>query len=257
MEKVCIICKQEKELNKFDKRIKSKDGYRNQCRNCLYKKRKNNILSLTNEQMEEVRIRKNELNRKYHKNRTYESKLKEKNRRRKCHLKRLESDPLYKLRIAYSRRINKCIKRFNIKNIKFLENLGCSLDYFKSHIESKFEFWMNWNNYGKYNGELNYGWDIDHIIPISKANTLVEFNYLCNYKNLQPLCSKINRDIKKNIKPHNSGAFSGDDGVTLTVSSSVTNNYSFTSVLTFSKIKKYLLFRQTPKNKKTVSLFTW
>ena len=30
---------------------------------------------------------------------------------------------------------------------------------------------MNWENYGLYNGELNYGWDIDHIIPISSAKT--------------------------------------------------------------------------------------
>lgn len=30
---------------------------------------------------------------------------------------------------------------------------------------------MNWDNYGLYNGELNYGWDIDHIIPLSSINT--------------------------------------------------------------------------------------
>lgn len=56
---------------------------------------------------------------------------------------------------------------------------------------------MSWNNYGKYNGELNYGWDIDHIKPISSAKTESEFYELCNYINLQPLCSKVNRDIKK------------------------------------------------------------
>jgi len=39
------------------------------------------------------------------------------------------------------------------------------------------------NNYGLYNGEINYEWDIDHIEPIS---------------NLQPLCSYTNRFIKKN-----------------------------------------------------------
>ena len=139
MEKICIKCEEKKELNKFDKRNKSKDGYRNQCKDCLYKKRKDKFLNLTNDEKEKFIIKKKELSRKYHSERTIESKLKEKDRRREYHLKRLETDPLYKLRIAYSRRTNKCIKRFNIKNIQFLNNLGCSLEYLKTYIESKFK----------------------------------------------------------------------------------------------------------------------
>ena len=57
---------------------------------------------------------------------------------------------------------------------------------------------MNWNNRGLYNGELNYGWDIDHIIPVSYAKNEEELLLLNHYTNLQPLCSKINRDIKRN-----------------------------------------------------------
>ena len=56
---------------------------------------------------------------------------------------------------------------------------------------------MNWDNRGLYNGELNYGWDIDHIIPISSAKNENDIIRLNHYSNLQPLCSKINRDIKK------------------------------------------------------------
>jgi hypothetical protein len=56
---------------------------------------------------------------------------------------------------------------------------------------------MNWENYGKYNGELNYGWDIDHIIPISFAKTEEDVLRLNHYSNLQPLCSYINRFIKR------------------------------------------------------------
>ena len=44
-----------------------------------------------------------------------------------------------------------------------------------------------WENYGLYNGELNYGWDIDHIIPISTAKTEEEIIKLNHYTNLQPL----------------------------------------------------------------------
>lgn len=56
---------------------------------------------------------------------------------------------------------------------------------------------MTWNNYGLYNSEFNYGWDIDHIIPLSSAKNEEEVLKLNHYTNLQPLCSKINRDIKK------------------------------------------------------------
>jgi hypothetical protein len=56
---------------------------------------------------------------------------------------------------------------------------------------------MSWENYGKYNGEFNYGWDIDHIIPSSTAKTENDIYHLSHYSNLQPLCSKTNRDIKK------------------------------------------------------------
>ena len=56
---------------------------------------------------------------------------------------------------------------------------------------------MTWYNRGMYNGEFDYGWDIDHIIPVSSATTKEEINKLNHYTNLQPLCSKINRDIKR------------------------------------------------------------
>ena len=76
--------------------------------------------------------------------------------------------------------------------------MGCSFEEFKIHLESQFEPWMLWDNRGKYNGELNYGWDIDHIIPISTSQTVDDVIRLNHYTNLQPLCSKINRDIKRN-----------------------------------------------------------
>lgn len=214
MTKICKKCKKEKELNEFHKRKNSKDGHRNECiicyRECKRIYRLNNLEKVKNlkrirenDYSEEEKMikksRKNELGRKYYHKSMMDPdfRLKEKIRRRQRHLKRLEEDPLYKIRIAYTRRLNKCIKRFNIKNVYFLNELGCSLAEFKIYIESKFEEWMTWENYGKYNGEINYGWDIDHIIPISLATTEDEFHKLCHYTNLQPLCSKINRDIKK------------------------------------------------------------
>ena len=87
-------------------------------------------------------------------------------------------------------------KGFN-KTSKTSEILGCSFEELKLYLESKFESWMTWENKGLYNGEFNYGWDIDHIIPLASAETEEDIIRLNHYTNLQPLCSKINRDIKK------------------------------------------------------------
>ncbi len=83
------------------------------------------------------------------------------------------------------------------KQSKTCEILGCSFEEFKIHIESQFEDWMNWDNKGLYNSTPNFGWDIDHIIPISTAKTEEDIIRLNHYTNLQPLCSYINRIIKK------------------------------------------------------------
>ena len=91
----------------------------------------------------------------------------------------------------------KCLIRQSILIKKFISKteqiLGCTFQQFKEHLESKFEPWMNWENRGLYNGTENYGWDIDHIIPISTAKTEEEIYKLNHYSNLRPLCSYKNR----------------------------------------------------------------
>jgi hypothetical protein len=111
---------------------------------------------------------------------------------------RKKIDPLFKLKINIRNNIYNNLKRCNvIKNKKTDVILGCTYEEFKQHLETQFESWMNWDNYGLYNGTLNYGWDIDHIIPTSSAVTEEELLKLNHYTNLKPLCGKINRDIKK------------------------------------------------------------
>jgi len=75
--------------------------------------------------------------------------------------------------------------------------LGCSFDEFKIYLESKFEPWMNWDNHGLFNSQPNYGWDIDHIIPLASATCEEDIIKLNHYTNLQPLCSYNNRMIKR------------------------------------------------------------
>jgi len=75
--------------------------------------------------------------------------------------------------------------------------LGCTYEEFKLHIESQWEEWMNWDNYGKYNGEERYGWDFDHIIPKSIGKCEEDIIRLNHHSNIQPLCSYVNRVVKR------------------------------------------------------------
>lgn len=112
--------------------------------------------------------------------------------------KRRDNDPLYRLSNNIRTSISTSIKRCGYKkDSKTYDILGCSYEDFILYIESKFENWMTWENYGKYNGKLYHGWDIDHIIPVSTTKTKEEILSINHYTNLQPLCSKINRNIKK------------------------------------------------------------
>lgn len=110
-----------------------------------------------------------------------------------------KEDPLFKLKANLRCRLYEIFRGKNLpKNSRTHEILGCSFEEFKVHLESLFESWMTWENRGLYNGTPNYGWDIDHIIPTSSATTEEELIKLNHYTNLQPLCSYINRDVKKN-----------------------------------------------------------
>jgi hypothetical protein len=138
-----------------------------------------------------------------------ESAKKYKNKRNEHNKDRCVYDSLFKLTCNIRSLIRSSIKRCGYtKKSKTHEILGCSYEEFLNYIESKWslqqnldengQVWMTWDNYGKYNGTFNYGWDFDHITPISLDKTyegIIKFN---NYINFQPLCSKNNRDIKRN-----------------------------------------------------------
>lgn len=113
-------------------------------------------------------------------------------------LNRTKSTPVLYLKSKLRKNLLKAFRSrgFEKKN-STTDILGCSFEDFKLHLESKFEPWMNWDNRGLYNSTPNYGWDIDHIIPVSSATTEEELIKLNHYTNLQPLCSYINRVVKK------------------------------------------------------------
>jgi hypothetical protein len=122
------------------------------------------------------------------------------NKQRNIYYKEKRKNGIFRLKHNIRSLIKNSINRSGYKkNSKTNIILGCSYEEFILHIESLFKDWMGWENYGKYNGDFDHGWDIDHIIPISSTKTEIDLLELNNYKNLQPLCSKVNRDIKRNI----------------------------------------------------------
>jgi len=227
--KTCNICNLEKDINEFNLR-KDNGRYRNECKECRYKTTNewinNNIDYVIAYQKEYAKSDKAKLadkNRyqnkkskqtpkiKPPKQTTEERKEKRKNyyinnkdiiqkRNYEWHKNKIKTDPTYRLKKRARAMINLAFKRNGFtKSSKTHTILGISFKEFKLYIESKFEFWMNWENYGKYNGELNYGWDIDHVIPLETAKTEEDIIRLNHYTNLQPLCSKVNRDIKRDL----------------------------------------------------------
>ncbi len=116
-----------------------------------------------------------------------------------CRKKKYHSDDLFRMSMNIRNSIKKQFKKLSeTKSSYTVEIIGCSFDEFKKHIESKWESWMTWENYGKYkNKTKNYGWDLDHIIPICNATTEGELIKLNHYTNFQPLCSYINRNVKR------------------------------------------------------------
>jgi hypothetical protein len=127
------------------------------------------------------------------------------------HKERLKNDELFRLTCLMRVVIRTNLKKLSGgKYVKTTKLLGCDFNYLKTYIENQWflpcnlnengEVWMNWSNHGLYNGQRYYGWDIDHIVPlIPSTRTKDELLELFKFTNLQPLCSYINRVVKKDI----------------------------------------------------------
>jgi hypothetical protein len=222
MTKICTKCDAEKPIAEFNKQKTMKDGYANQCRSCANDYCKKYYVD-NSEELNEISAEWHRNNKEYHK--SYRSIEKNRERQKEYlkvyskwynkqdkvkkyikayHKNRLKSNTLYRLSSSIRKRLSQIfISKGLTKNKKTQEILGCSFKDFKLYLESKFEPWMNWENRGLYNGELNYGWDIDHIVSISNAETQDDVIRLNHYTNLQPLCSRYNRNIKPFVKDEN------------------------------------------------------
>jgi hypothetical protein len=163
--KQCNKCGEVKVLTEYHKNNKCKDKLSFHCKLCEKKQKK-----IYNQNNKETR-------KKYRNNR------------------RLK-DPKYRLLCNFRSRLQEILGGGRSKHT--LEVLGCSLEELKQHIESQFQPWMTWENMGGRSVSTpNTTWDIDHIIPLSSAQTEEDVYRLSHYTNLQPLCSYHNRFIKR------------------------------------------------------------
>jgi hypothetical protein len=194
--KVCRKCKEEKDVSDFYKNSHSKDGLRSNCKICQNK----NSTNWRTSNVEKY----NEIQKKFktrNPNATNISSLKWKNKNKdRCREKsnlykknKYKNDINYRLEKNLRNRLNEFFfNRGYTKKNRFIEFLGCDIEFLKNYLESKFQPSMTWENKGF------YGWHIDHIIPLSSAKTDEELYKLCHYSNLQPLWA--NENLSKGSK---------------------------------------------------------
>jgi len=98
---------------------------------------------------------------------------------------RMRSDPVLKLSRVFRTFICKSIIRGGYKKTsKSGEILGCTWEFFKTHIERQFHPGMTW--------EGRSDWHIDHIRPISSAENESDVVALNHFTNLRPMWAKDN-----------------------------------------------------------------
>jgi hypothetical protein len=170
------------------------------CKKCQIEKAKkwktNNI--------EKVKIS----NRKYAKNYYYENteqvknttkewRYKNKEHLREYYKNKIKNDVGYKIRNNIRKRHKRVL--FGIKNTT--KYLGCDKNFFRDYIESLWEPWMNWNNYGNKEGF----WSLEHIIPLNfldiddtKVIENEKNKKILHYTNIKPLLHLDN--VKKGDK---------------------------------------------------------
>src|SRR5690606_38899432 len=131
----------------------------------------------------------------------YPEKLREK---RKKYKEQNKHNLVYKLRKRVSNLVGISIKNnYGAKNGSSISTLPYTIMELKNHLESQFEPWMTWNNWGIYNSKTwddndssTWTWQIDHIIPQSKLpyDSLDHPNFQKCWalENLRPLNAKQN-----------------------------------------------------------------
>lgn len=170
---ICTVCNQEKPSLDFPKGKRFPYEFGKVCKNCKE-------LSFKRNDLDYLKSKRREYEKKYRQNVGY----------------RLHANISRALRCGFNRKQNK-------KPGPTQKLLPYTIAELQAHLESQFEHWMNWDNYGKYNVKTwdnddssTWTWQIDHIIP--QCDLLYDTVEHENFKkcwaleNLRPLSAKIN-----------------------------------------------------------------
>lgn len=218
--KHCGKCDSWKTLVNFNKLKSSWDGLRHQCKDCVKaqktaindacgyytdqakakwqetknceerKEKKREYRGQNKEKLHMQFKQWYEKNKVEHNKKTYQNRINDpkhieymKSYRPKYEKKRRETDPQFKLKSNYSRRIREMLTMANTSGKIYSSSkyLGCDIKYFMTHLETQFTDEMTWDNQGE--------WHLDHIIPCSSFDLTNDFEiFACfNYRNYQPL----------------------------------------------------------------------
>lgn len=156
---------------------------------------------INKEKIKQNRIKNKDKINKYNK----EWKVKNKDKINSSYRDRIKNDPAFKLRKNCSRSINNMLKNIGVSKAgqSILQFLPYSFNDLKCHLESLFEPWMNWDNYGVYKPKIwkdedvsTWTWQIDHIIPQSELKYISmedeNFKKCWALENLRPYSAKQN-----------------------------------------------------------------
>jgi len=209
---LCKACDQDKSEGNFYKTNKST------CKDCLkikgkqwresgydkkyYEQNKNKILDRKKkyrednpEKIKEIQKRCREKNRDKIAAAKREYNRKNKHKRAAHMRKRRKEDSRFRLYGNFSSQIWFALKEKKAKR-KWEALVGYSLQDLITHLESLWEPWMNWDNYGNPNKDQTNCWHIDHIIPQSafdfKTPEDEQFRLCWALNNLRPCEAKVN-----------------------------------------------------------------
>lgn len=121
-------------------------------------------------------------------------------RYQKKYQRKRQQDDVFKLRYIIAPLVTQAIKSTtHQKDTRREYLLGCTMKVFKAQIESMWEPWMNWDNYGRVKDKKtftlkeNERWEFAHAIPLSNAKTTEDIILLCRHTNIVPMCCRKNR----------------------------------------------------------------
>jgi hypothetical protein len=180
----CTGCKEIKSVLNFYARNDRAKGVVSRCKQCYSIKNSNISDESRRKKSERTKIRYAQ-NREKFLDISRKWRIANKEYRRKYFRNREDSDIQYKLRCALRNRI-RCAIKHDARSGSAINDLGCSIEYFKNYLEKQFSSGMTWDNYGD--------WHIDHKKPLISFDLTdpEQFRKAVHFTNLQPLWAMDN-----------------------------------------------------------------